>query len=330
MANDEPTNPLTDRFAGRVLNLGEIVKVPKPEFLVQDVLPRQGTGVLYGPPKSAKTFVALALVLSIATGRPWLGHKILFPGSTLYIAAEGAGGIGVRVNAWLIHHECDPEHPAIFLPTAIQLLDGASVGALVDLVCNRLPPDCRLIVLDTLARSMVGGDENTAKDMGIVISAVDIIARETAAFVLLVHHTGKNLEAGMRGSSALLGAVDTAIEIAGDSTAFRVAISAQKDAELIPPWWCALHPVAGSVVPVCANSDREATAATLDAYKVLGEIATHTGVPTSWWEKACGDAGISRPSFYRARKWLVEKDWVSNLGSDRQPRYLRKDQLTPE
>src|SRR5690606_7864638 len=64
-----------------------------------------------------------------------------------------------------------------------------------------------LIVLDTLSRCFVGGDENSAGAMSKVIDAVEQIRRSTGATILLVHHANKSGESE-RGSIALRGGVD--------------------------------------------------------------------------------------------------------------------------
>ena len=68
-----------------------------------------------------------------------------------------------------------------------------------------------LIVLDTLARLMVGGDENSAKDMGLAIEGIDRLRKETSATILVVHHTRKDGQIE-RGSNALRAAADVMIE----------------------------------------------------------------------------------------------------------------------
>jgi RecA-family ATPase len=48
-----------------------------------------------------------------------------------------------------------------------------------------------LVVIDTLARCMVGADENSARDMGEAIDALDRLRRAAGSCVLPVHHMGK-------------------------------------------------------------------------------------------------------------------------------------------
>jgi len=70
------------------------------------------------------------------------------------------------------------------------------------------------------------------------VQAVEEIAQETGAHVLSVHHLGKNTANGARGSSALLGAVDTEMTVSGDTQkGLSVKVTAQKDEEAAPMWW---------------------------------------------------------------------------------------------
>ena len=61
--------------------------------------------------------------------------------------------------------------------------------------------DIAMIIVDTLSRSIPGGDENSPSSSTSVISACYKIRGETDANLLLVHHSGKNLDAKDRGHS---------------------------------------------------------------------------------------------------------------------------------
>ncbi|MDO5623036.1 MAG: AAA family ATPase [Paracoccus sp. (in: a-proteobacteria)] len=63
------------------------------------------------------------------------------------------------------------------------------------------------------ARSIGDADENASGHMTRVADAADRIAQQLTAHVMLVHHTGKDIERGSRGSSALRGAVDTELSL---------------------------------------------------------------------------------------------------------------------
>ena len=70
-----------------------------------------------------------------------------------------------------------------------------------------------LVIIDTLARVMAGGDENSGQDMGRIIAHCGQIQKQTGAAVMLIHHVGKDEGKGSRGHSSLSGAVDTELHI---------------------------------------------------------------------------------------------------------------------
>jgi hypothetical protein len=129
------------------------------------------------------------------------------------------------------------------------LLDEASVTEAIAAVeaCGVQPV---LVVLDTYARSMIGGDENSAKDAGLAIAAIDGLRFRLNTAVLVVHHMGK---AGKteRGSGALRGAADTMLELemGGASGMLILKVDAQKNFEAWPPMAIRLEHVGDSLVP---------------------------------------------------------------------------------
>ena len=63
---------------------------------------------LFGAPKSLKSFTAIDIGMSIASGTPWFGHEIKRSGLVVYICGEGHGGIGRRMKAWCQEKGVDP------------------------------------------------------------------------------------------------------------------------------------------------------------------------------------------------------------------------------
>src|SRR5829696_341932 len=81
------------------LTYAQLQELPSPEWLVRRLLPKRGFCVLYGESGAGKSFVALDLALSVATGRPWAGLKVC-TGPVRYIVAEGNVGFVQRIKAW--------------------------------------------------------------------------------------------------------------------------------------------------------------------------------------------------------------------------------------
>jgi hypothetical protein len=89
-----------------------------------------------------------------------------------------------------------------------------------------------MVVIDTLARAMPGADENSAQEVGLVIAGCDALRDTLGCSTMPIHHSGKDETRGARGTSALRGAWDTALEIAGSSgKRATMTVVDQKEAE---------------------------------------------------------------------------------------------------
>jgi RecA-family ATPase len=194
----------------------------------------------YGAPNAGKTHVFLSMAVSIAAGQPWCGRNVR-QGGVVYVAAEGGRGLKRRAGAyrkkygwkkipfWLRSGALDLMRPDGDIKGFIQKIkDIQATGQSVE-----------LIVIDTLARVMAGGDENSTKEMSAFVRNCDLIREATGCTVLLVHHTGKDKTKGSRGSNALLGAVDTELMVEAN----KVWSTKQRDAEKAAPISFALETV---------------------------------------------------------------------------------------
>src|SRR5262249_24478454 len=157
---DRPSQPKLKEFT--LLSPADLARLPDPIWLIDGVLPSRGFCVLYGEPGSRKTFVALSIALSVAADHRWCGKRTL-GGTVLYVAAEGLYSLNLRVEAYQKKHELRAENIR-YLGAAFNLLNEDVETLLATLRAAGVVPD--LIVLDTLARLMVGADENSAKEMG--------------------------------------------------------------------------------------------------------------------------------------------------------------------
>jgi hypothetical protein len=225
----------------------------------------------------------------------------------LYITGEGVGGLPQRVAAWLKHHDRAQVDGITWLTVAPNLLKPDEVEHLCAIVADIQP---LLVVIDTLARSMLGGDENTARDMGAAVAAAERIRDVCGCCVLIVHHVGKNVDAGMRGHSSLLGGVDTTVELTGDQHAIRVKVTAQKDAPPADAWYVRLEAVADSGVAVAAAMSDVASAASFDVLDALRELTVVEGdwISRSRWKATVPD--VKRRTFERATALLVTHGFV--------------------
>ena len=199
---------------------------------VENLLVAGQMSVLYGPSNSGKTFFASDLAMHVALGRRWRERDVT-QCSVLYVAAEGSYGIRNRVAAFRQHHGVG-HLPMTIMPLAVNMYDSEEdVARLVDTVraASKRLGGVGLVVLDTLARVMAGGEENSASDMGLVIDHVDSLARSAGVHVMLVHHSGKDSTRGARGSSALRAATATELEVEALDGMSVCRVTKQRDLE---------------------------------------------------------------------------------------------------
>jgi hypothetical protein len=216
----------------RILDIDALDALKPPSWLIDGVIPQGAFASLYGAPGAAKSFVAVDLSLCVATGRDWHGRAVK-GGYVLYVAGEGQAGMQKRILGWRAARQPSTRPAFGLVPQAVAMPTG-QLDELLGLIRD-LPAPPVLVVLDTVARTFGPGDENSQKDMNAYVAAVDRLRDATGAAVLALHHTGKDDARGMRGSSALTGAVDTSIYVKRSGSSVTLVNKAphgkQKDAE---------------------------------------------------------------------------------------------------
>ncbi len=213
------------------MGINDLMGLKSQTYLIENLIPEGGLSVIYGQPASFKSFVAIDMCLSISSSIDWQGYDT-GAGKTLFIAAEGVGGLKKRIQAWLAKNKDITKTPDFHvLATTVDFLDPEQLDKLINTIHN-IGKDFKLIVIDTIARTLSnsGSDENSASDMGMFLSACDTVREETKSAILAIHHSGKNEASGLRGSSALLGGVDTSINCSHSGTV-NLSVQKQKDTE---------------------------------------------------------------------------------------------------
>lgn len=248
--------------------------------LVKGLLDHGAMSVWYGESNAGKSAVVMDMALHIAIGWDWQGQKVDRM-AVLYVAAEGPETIRRRVEAFRRKHgdKIGEDVPFAILPHAVDLVHGSDgarrVAEAVAEVESLTGVKVGLVVIDTLSRTLAGGDENSNVDMGSAVKRADQIRVATGAHVLVVHHSGKDKARGARGHSLLRAATDTEIEVEPGI----IRVTKQRDYPTGEVYGFALEPVAigrdvdGDEVTAPVVRSRQAS-----AYEEFGAVLSDRAV----------------------------------------------------
>jgi putative DNA primase/helicase len=207
----------------RLFSDDDLPQLPPMQWLVKGVLPESGLAAIYGPPSSGKSFLCFDLAIAISMGTEWFGARV---NSTpvVYLWLEGASGFRLRAEAWKTTKQQPLPDKFRYILQPFKLSEPADVHDLAQTL-----PAGAVVFIDTLNKAAPLTDENSSAEMGRLIEAARTLQARTGGLVVLVHHTGKNQSAGLRGHSSLLAALDTAIEVTRDNSIRQWNLVKQKD-----------------------------------------------------------------------------------------------------
>lgn len=213
--NHEAVND--DPFDLQAAKVGDLLATDPPprRWLVTDRVPLGIVGLLAAAGGTGKSMATLQLAVSVCTGLDWLELPMGEPGSVLMFSAEDdRQEIHRRLKSVVKVYSdtVDPLNPDAFNEYFIRIAERLHVFDRVGMD-NRLTaklngelhrtafarrvievaeqvPDCKLIVLDPLAR-FDGGEPNDNADSTRLIECAEEIRKATGATVLLPHHVSK-------------------------------------------------------------------------------------------------------------------------------------------
>ena len=315
---EQPRPTLRDQMLTR----SALTKLPKPDPIIRGTLETRKTAMLAGYWASAKSFVALSWAACIATGQPWFGRPVE-QGRVVYIAAEGAYGLDDRLTAWECAWQIDiPDDAFYVIDKPIQVANPAERRELEAVIADI---GASLTVVDTVARCALGLDENSARDMGTFVHALDQL-RDAADdhTVLAVHHTGKD-KSTVRGSSVLESSIDTLYKVeADDQGGYRLWRDKMKDGPRNDEMRLRLAQHSGlpSVVLEATKNVHSGADIPGRAEELLSVVSTHfsqTGCTKNELRLA---ANMPNGTFARSLNRLMDQRLLANTGTDKRPFYV--------
>jgi hypothetical protein len=197
----------------------------EPEWQVHERVPARGIGLEWGKSGTFKSFAVYDLAACIHRGVPWRDRAVK-KGRSVIVVAEGEHFYPLRIKAYAQHHGCKVSDLPAVIPCPVNLFEPKQVS---ELIVELKKLGATYVVFDTLSQCSTGAEENSAKDMNVVIGALKRVSREVGCFATAVHHSGKDESKGARGSSVLKPAVDVEVYHEGDGMRGVSTIEKLKD-----------------------------------------------------------------------------------------------------
>ena len=196
----------------------ESAEEQKP-WLIERLWSAGAVGIVSGPPKALKTWTALEMAISVATGVPCLSTFPVHRSGPvlLYAAEEPMPALHSRLHALARNHALDLDQVDIRVIAAdsLRLDRGEDREKLTATVRFHRPV---LLILDPLIR-LHGLDENQSGPMAELLGYFRFLQRSTGAAIAIIHHSRKNAASSaapgqsLRGSSDLYAFVDSLVSL---------------------------------------------------------------------------------------------------------------------
>ena len=332
-----PETPLPSKLIRTANEVGK--EFEDIDWLVDDLIPEQSVGMIFGASGSYKSFIAIGLACCMANGLDFLGRETR-QAPVLYIASEGGRGIYPRIQAWHSRHGLPISDDVLLVTTPIILTDKEQLETLVTAI-QAMPVKPALVVIDTLSQTF-SGEENSSKDIAAYLRTIntDIRARFGCS-VIVIHHTGHNASERPRGSSAMTANLDFLLGVFKpdpEGINARMTVVKQKDSDRLPDVYFTMDradlgvnkkgkPV-GSLVARYSSETRTLSAPppTLDEWREVQKLITdgewrqdhQTG--DAWAGLAIADAlGIDPKAKRRLQELLTMGLMDGYLAIDRRP-----------
>lgn len=179
--------------------------LPAVPFYVEGWLPKPGKMILYGQAKAGKSYLCLQLARCLGAGEPFLGVDI-FTAKVLYVQFElGTSVLQKRMQS------TGKNYNNVVVGTSFAMkLDSMAGQQVLERAIREVHPN--VVIVDPFYKTL-RGDENESGDVAKVLDFFDDMIEAYECSFVIVHHTGKDITRGARGSSVLEDWADGLIEV---------------------------------------------------------------------------------------------------------------------
>lgn len=164
------------------------------QWLAEDVIPVGSVSTMIGGSGTGKSFIALDLASSIATGRPWCGRRVQ-KAPVVYFCGEGVNDFRLRLIAWQDEHTKYSRGQLALLTEPMRLHVAGEAEKLGDRIQSMIddgtlsgPPGA--VFLDTLSMACQGTDLSETDATQLFGGMQKHIQARYGSAVVIIHHEG--------------------------------------------------------------------------------------------------------------------------------------------
>lgn len=246
-------------------------RAEEQRWLIEDLWSEEAVGICGGEPKCCKSFLALAMAVSVASGRPCFGRfAVTQPGPVLLFAGEDAlHEVRRRIKAIARSVGVDLDTLEVYvITTAVLRLDRHDHRAALEKTVASIKP--RILILDPFVR-LHRIDENVSAEVAPLLASLRDLQRGYHTSVMVVHHSRKG--AGhARAGQALRGSSE--FHAWGDSNLYL----RRKDGGL---WLTVEHRAAAAMNPIRIELSKKEDALALEIVSGPATTPTPTALPAA-------------------------------------------------
>lgn len=204
------------------------------QWLVDNILPFEGTAALAGKPKCGKSHWLNQLAVCIANGEPFLGYPISRVCDVLFLSLEGPlDAMTEHFHLLELTEACGDIH----VMHSMEMPRGKAARASLEatLVAK---PNIGLVIVDTIGKFVQIADFNEYGGVQEALQYLEALARRHHFLLLYTAHAKKrkveDAGDGIMGSTAFRGATDTNIFLSKEQGGVRVMETEQRRGTSMP------------------------------------------------------------------------------------------------
>lgn len=210
------------------------------QYLVAGLLTLPSLSIVYGAPSTLKSFLLADLIISVASGLPWIDREVIKSPGMWIDFDNGPRRTHERFAALGRARGLD-DIPLFYVSMPNPWLCAGHLRDIESLIARINERGIKILCIDNLGLISTGTEENSAA-MIAVMGNLRLLAERTGAAVVVIHHQKKVTGIGgrpgdsLRGHSSIEAALDLALLVEREDHSNLVTIKSTKtrDMEIFP------------------------------------------------------------------------------------------------